>query len=291
MATVKTYDVVGNREDLIDVITNISPDETPFYSAFGKTKANATYHEWQTDELASPTQNAHVEGSSAATVTHTARTRLGNYIQSFKTGVSVSDVQRAVTTAGVADEFARQLSKKLKEHARDIEYAIVNGTGKAGSSSVAAELKGVSSFITTNTADAGGSALTEETFNDMVQTIREAGGKPDIVYVNGYQKRQIDAFTAGAVKSVEQSEKKLTNRVEIYDSTFGRLRIQYHWLLPTSSVVFLQSDLWKVAKLIPTKKYDLTTQEDSTKAEIRSYLTLEALSEAGSGMITNLATS
>ena len=31
-----TYVAVGNKEDISDLITNISPKETPFYSASGK---------------------------------------------------------------------------------------------------------------------------------------------------------------------------------------------------------------------------------------------------------------
>ena len=41
----QTYQAIGNREDLIDIITDISPLETPMLSSFGKTKATATYHE------------------------------------------------------------------------------------------------------------------------------------------------------------------------------------------------------------------------------------------------------
>lgn len=40
----QTYQAIGRREDLIDVITNISPTETPMLSRFGKTSASNTYH-------------------------------------------------------------------------------------------------------------------------------------------------------------------------------------------------------------------------------------------------------
>jgi hypothetical protein len=39
-----TYVAVGNKEDLNDLITNISPTDTPIYSMIGSTKATATYH-------------------------------------------------------------------------------------------------------------------------------------------------------------------------------------------------------------------------------------------------------
>ncbi len=64
MATYQTYTAIGQREDLSDVIYNISPTDTPFMSSIGKTKATAILHEWQTDSLAAASlSNAAVEGA------------------------------------------------------------------------------------------------------------------------------------------------------------------------------------------------------------------------------------
>ena len=61
--TFDTYDSVGEREDLSDVIYSISPTDTPFISSAAKTKATAVLHEWQTDSLAAAvTNNAVIEG-------------------------------------------------------------------------------------------------------------------------------------------------------------------------------------------------------------------------------------
>ena len=51
MAIWNAHDAKGLREDLADVIYNISPTDTPFQSSVGRTKATAVYHEWQTDAL------------------------------------------------------------------------------------------------------------------------------------------------------------------------------------------------------------------------------------------------
>jgi len=40
----QAYAAIGNREDLIDLITNISPLDTPMLSRFARTVATATYH-------------------------------------------------------------------------------------------------------------------------------------------------------------------------------------------------------------------------------------------------------
>ena len=62
--TKTSYDVNGIREDLSDVIYNVSPEETPFLSSIAKVKATNTLHEWQADTLrAAVDTNAHVSWS------------------------------------------------------------------------------------------------------------------------------------------------------------------------------------------------------------------------------------
>ena len=52
MAVFQTYQTVGIREDLADIIYSIAPTETPFMSGVAKTSATNTSHQWQTDSLA-----------------------------------------------------------------------------------------------------------------------------------------------------------------------------------------------------------------------------------------------
>lgn len=53
----ETFDSNDKREDLANVIYNISPTETPFMSSIGTGTANGTKHEWQSDSLAAATAN------------------------------------------------------------------------------------------------------------------------------------------------------------------------------------------------------------------------------------------
>lgn len=292
----QTYQAVGNKEDLLDVITNISPLETPMFSAFGKSKAKGTYHEWLSDELAAATANAHVEGADYVFARRDPRVRTGNYTQVFVTPVEVSDTQRAVETAGLEDEYAYQMAKALKEHARDIEYAFAStaNTGNSGASGTARQLKGVMAWITTTNITGTGSGdetLTETMFNDALQAIWNKGGRPDAVYANGFQKRKISGFTASSTKFVEASEKEIVAGVDVYDSDFGRVKIVADRYMNPAQVAILQSDLWKTAVLRPTKHIEVAKVGSATRGVIETELTLESRNEAGSGKITQLATS
>ncbi len=292
----QTYDAVGNREDLLDVITNISPEETPMFSSFGKTKAKGVYHEWLEDSLATATSNTNIEGDDYTFAKRSSRTREGAYTQIFVTPVEVSDTQRAVDSAGLEDEYAYQLAKALKEHARDIEYAICStGAGASGASGTARELKGLLAWITsvneTGTATSD-EDLTETMFNDALQDIWTNGGRPDVAYANGYQKRQIGTFTDSATKFVEAtSEKEMLAGVNVYDSDFGRIKIKLSRYMPSDSIAILQSDLWKVAVLRATQTEEVAKVGDATRGVVKSELTLEARNEAGSGKVTQLNTS
>ena len=60
--TFSTYDSVGNREDLSDIIYDVSPTETPYLSSMPKGKSTSTKHEWQTRALTA------ASGSNAWTI-------------------------------------------------------------------------------------------------------------------------------------------------------------------------------------------------------------------------------
>ena len=79
--TFDTYDSIGEREDLSDVIYNISPTDTPLLSAIGKEKATATLHEWQTDALAQAGANAQIEGDEVAFLAVNPTKRISNQTQ------------------------------------------------------------------------------------------------------------------------------------------------------------------------------------------------------------------
>ena len=54
--TFTSFDAKGIREELSNIISNISPEDVPFQSNVGSENVSNTYFEWQTDELASEIQ-------------------------------------------------------------------------------------------------------------------------------------------------------------------------------------------------------------------------------------------
>lgn len=296
--TYQTYQAVGNREDLIDVITNISPVDTWFMSTVGSGKADNTYHEWQTDALAAAAANAQIEGDDATAAAAVPTTRVGNYTQILRKVWQVSDTQIAVNSAGRSNEADYQKMKALKELAKDIEYALlINSASASGASGTARQLKGVLGWIATNVTTGtgtGNEALTETMLNDNLQLIWAAGGKPSTVLVGAFQKRTISGFSTNT-RWVSADAQQLTRAVSVYQSDFGDLQVRLHQQINTTApgtvIIFGDMDLWKKAWLRPLVPEELARTGSSRKFMAEAELTLESRQEKGSGKITQLTTS
>jgi hypothetical protein len=309
--TFDTYDSVGIREDLSDVIHNISPEETPFYSKSAKKAAKNTFVEWQTDSLRSSAANAHIEGDTTTAEARTATTRLGNYTQIFKNAVVVSDSDDNVTNAGRSKEIAYQTLKIAKEQKLDIEKALfANNARAAGSSSVARELAGAPAWMTTNTvAGSGGAdptgdgtdartdgtqaAFSQANFDTVMQSIWVAGGKPDTVYLSAFQMNVALGFTGNNNQrsSVQAGDERVVKSLAVYVTPWGSVEFMPSRENRSRDVMIMQDDMWEVASLRGTKNVALAKTGDNTTRQVVTELTLCAKSEAANGIIADCTTS
>lgn len=285
-----TYEAVGNREDLLDIITNISPDETPLMTKFGTSKVTGMTHSWLTDSLSEPKQNAVLETAEFGTTEATPRVKLSNDIQIFMRDCDVSDSQEAVLKAGVKSEMAYQMQKVMKMIALDVEYAIVNNnTRRAGTSVVAGLMGGVPYFNDVNVLDgaahAGETELTEALLNDAIQLAWSKGGTPDICVVSGANKRIISGFTGNAERQRSADATKIKQIVDIYESDFGMVNMVLHRLQPNTRIDLLQTEYWKLAYLIPFKTYDKPKDSLVNGKVVTGQLTLECRSKEANSCI------
>lgn len=299
--TFQTYQTIGIREDLIDLITNISPSENWFTKNSGTKTAKQTFHEWQTDTLASPTANAHVEGeiASAAAITPTVRT--GNYTQILVKDFSVTDTNEAVNSAGRKSEIAYQKAKYLKDLANDIEWALIANTATAvGASATARKFNGVLGWVATNVTTAttatSASAVNETAFNDNLQLIYNAGGmEPYVALVGSKQKRSISAFTGNNTRFNQIEKAKIQSTVDVYESDHGKVSIKLHRVMqsfaPGRVLILGDMDLWNKAWLRQGSWEQMARTGAFKHFHIESELTLESLQEKGAGQLTGFATS
>ena len=299
------------REDLSDMIYNISPTDTPLMSTLAKSKATAVYHEWSTDSLAAATTaNALVEGDDATATTSSPTFRVGNYTQIVGKTIQVSGTLEAVDKAGRKSEKAYQLAKASSEIKRDIEAILFANQGKAAGSSTTARtmgtmlswLKSNTSFDATSGADpttAGTSTRTDgntRTFTETIlkEIIREAyinGGNPKVLYVPPIGKQKVSTFTGIAEQrfmAPGDAPSTIIGAADVYLSDFGSISVVPDRFMRTRDAIVVDPEYAALAYLRPFQTVELAKTGDSEKTQLIAELTLEMRNEAAHGIAADL---
>jgi hypothetical protein len=310
--TFATNDAVGIREDLSDVIYNISPVETPFVNMIPHVKATQMNHEWQTDSLAAAVStNAVIEGDDVTVAAATPTTRLGNITQLSHKHARVSSRLRAVNTAGRSDELIYQMEmKRARELRRDVETALLSNKPKVtGSDVLAPEMAGIGAWIATNDdfgvggssptpvdgSDARGDgtqrAFTEDLLKNVLVSIYNAGGMPDVLMVGGFNRQIASSFSVGKTIVQKAEDPTLHATFSVYEGDFGSLKIVPNRFQRARDALVLQTDMWAFATLQDFHSFDLAKTGHADARVVAVEYTLEARNEAASGMVADLTTS
>tara|TARA_R110000796_G_scaffold65531_3_gene151360 strand:+ start:9126 stop:10028 length:903 start_codon:yes stop_codon:yes gene_type:complete len=293
-----TYNQIGIKEDVSDLISDISPTDTPFVSSLKNEKVSSRTYEWQEDALDAAGANAHAEGATAPAANQVATTMQNNTTQILMKTVKVSGTADAVATHGRAKETAYQLGKKLKEIKRDYERACVgidNGieVGDDESSPTAREFKSASQMIT-RAIDAGSNAndaLTEGKLLELGQGCYEAGSEPTMLMIKPADALLVAGFvntTAGRNREIQDS-KTLVNAIELLVTPFGEYRVVINRHQASDLAFLLDPTMWCTTTLRPFSRTLLAKDGDSDSHLIVGEVGLKHKSFADGGKITGLS--
>lgn len=282
-----TYNDTTRKEDVVDLITNVDFQSTPFISRIGESVAMNTLHEWLVDTYAAAAANLGIEGADVSIVDHAQPTRVNNVVQLFQKVISVSDTEIAIAHYGMSDPFEYQTQKKMVEVARDMELAAILGTRASGNSGVARSMNGAIALITTNkTAQTSGTSFTEDVLNALLAGVYDNGTdvSVDLLMVGSYLKRVIDKFTTNVTRNIDASEFKQVLRVNTYQSSFGDHEVVIERNVPAGAILGVDTSKWKLAWLTGRRMAikPLAKTGSSTKALLEGEATLEALNEKSS---------
>jgi hypothetical protein len=303
----------GNREDLSDVLFDVSPTETPFITAIKKNSATATSHDWLVDALEDPAANANIEGDDAAPVAVAPRDRLSNYTQIFKKHAVVTGTQeRVLKGGGVKSEMAYQVARRMKAMKRDAELAMIGvaNVKVAGNDTTAREMGSLETYMTGvsyfggtgfaaptgNSVDVGTPgtprALTEDIFKAALAALwNTSGGNENILAVVGSHVRGvISDFTASSTRYVTTDDKKLVASIDVYDGDYHTVTITPDRYSQASSCFLLDTEYAAVSDLRSASTKDLAVTGDSTRKEIVWECTLEICNPEAHVQIAGLLT-
>jgi len=317
--TFTKYSAVGIREDLANVIFNISPQTTPFVSNMTKRrKVTNTFFEWQTDSLAAAAANAQIDGDDLSSYTAvTATSRLGNYTQIMRKDFIIADnLGGALDLAGRRSEIAYQLAKKGDELKRDMEFNLcgVNQAAVAGNNTTARKTASLSAFIKTNTSRGTGGAdptvssgvvnaaatdgtqraITETLLKTVLQSVWSEGGEPKMAMVGPHVKTVISGFAGIAAQrymAPSDSPTTIIGAADVYMSDFGSVQIVPSRFSRARDCYIVDPDMCELATLRPIQSEELAKTGDATKYMLLAEVGLQVNQEAGLGVVADLSTS
>lgn len=309
--THSTYDAVGNREDLSDIIYDVSPTETPVLSSMPRASATSTKHEWLTRAIAAASStNFVIEGDDATTDAANANVRVFNYRAISDKVARVAGSQEAVKKAGMKSNMAKEMEDKMKELKRDVEKILLeNNAYVAGNDTLASECAGMQAYILTNTnkaADAtaatgdGSDGHTDGTARAVQESFVESvlssswtnGGNPSLGVMNAFQKRKFASFTGNSTRTSNGDKTKVINSVDVYIDPLGtEIRLVPCRQAPTDVMYFLDPEYMKFAVLRDFATWDLAKTGDSIRKQILVEYTLEMCNQKAHAAIYDLTTS
>jgi hypothetical protein len=304
-----TYSATSDREQLSDVIYNISPQATPFLSAIGKNSIKNVVFDWQTEVLPTVDMTGELEGFrlDGATSASTATTRVSNVAMISSRDATVSGSQQASDPAGKKSEMAHQLAIMAKALKRDMESALCQkGAKTTGNATTARVTGGFESWMTsnvsrgTNGAGAGGGAaptdgtqraLTEALLKTVLQSCFSNGGEPSMAICGPVNKQVISGFTGRTNSRQMVDANTVEASISIYASDFGELKIVPSNFSRERSLLLVDPDYAKVSYLRDFKTVDIATVGDAMTKMIVTEYGLEMSNEAAHGIVADLTTS
>ena len=324
-----TYGAVAIREDLSNVIYNISPTDTPFINGAGRSSASGVYFEWETDVLAAAADNFQAEGDDLTSAAVVEPSRVGNYMQISAKAIQSSGTALAVDFAGRKSPQAYRMAKAAKELKRDMEKMLTQNTaavvgnnttpGTGGQPTGDTRKTGsLGAWVGGNSLHGGGSpagaacggdgndattdAATKRVISlalirSMIQKLFVAGSDADTIMVGPFNKEAISQLASSSQISPlrtaanEKSQAHVVEAWDVYVSDFGNFKVMPNRFQRERDGWFLDFDFWAVSYLRPFQTLDIARTGDSKKQELIVEYGLESKNQNASGCIYDLTTS
>jgi len=309
--TFTSFDAKGIREELSNIISNISPEDVPFQSNVGSENVSNTYFEWQTDELASAQNVPVIDGDDVSSFDSTASTsRVGNYTQIARRTMIVADNLGSQDLAGRNDEISYQMAKRGSELKRDVELILTANSAKAaGNSSTARVTAGLGAWIATNTNKAGDGTdptavdgsdargdgtqrdLTEAMVKDVMQKAFTEGGQPSVLMVGPFNKTVVSGFAGIAAQRYQAPSDGPTTIIgaaDVYLSDFGTLSVVPNRFQRERDAFLLDPEYASVCYLRPIQAVDLAKTGDAEKKMLLCEFGAKISAQKAHGIVADL---
>lgn len=314
----KSYDLSGGalKEDLRDIVYDISPMDTVFLTRAARGTCKSTTHEWLTDALGAPAKNAKIEGDTFSANARVLPARLKNYTQIARKEFEVTGTSQRVDNAGMRELMAYHTARAAKEIKRDMEKDLLSDEPASAGASTAARVSAgaeawiyspnhinvgqtgatttapVSGFATSPVTDGSATAFTETGLQSMLQKAWSAGGEVDTILTTAALYTRISGFTGLATRFRDVSSRQqaqIIGAADVYVSPYGSHSIQLSRYCRTGTVFALDMSTWEVAYLRPFQTIDIAKVGDSERRMLLAEYTLVAKTPRANTKATNMS--
>jgi len=288
--TLHTYMDTIKREDILDEIQDISPDDNPLTSTLGTEDVNAVVHQWAEQYISRDTSNdASVQGDDNTYADLTLPTMRDNVTQIIKKTFAVTETDIAVAKVSPKDAYARELGYAMRRLKNSMEFAVIRASKVSGASGVAASMSGFINQVAgigSSSLRPSGTSLTETEFNDQMTLSWNATDSfvADMILLSGNLKRDVSLFTAGNTRNVDAGDKRLVRAISVYESDFGLHELRAHKDMPAAStttghgMLMIRKELCKIGYLRRPKHVANSVTGDNKKGHVVTELTAVARS-------------
>jgi hypothetical protein len=294
-----SFDVVGKKEDVSDIITNITPTKAPFTSLTKSESVHNTLFQWQEDVLRDPAANANVEGFTASATVRAPTTMRSNVTQILQDTFSVTGTNDAISKYGRGKESAREAAKAAAALKLDLEAAFtLNDAAQVTPANIsqAGVFAGVQRQIAAaNIIKTGsvGTLITEAKYLDAAQAAYAAGAEPSITLVTPTNSRTFAGFTGSSGKSrvINDGSKTIVNAVNLYVSPFGEEKIVLSRYMKTGDTLLMDPSMWKRVYLQGRNWFRETLAKvgDKTSMMIVGEFSLKHMHQKASALVREMA--
>lgn len=314
--TVISTAAVGNREELSDIVSMITPTDTPIYTLAGKESFSSKHPEWEFETLRAPATNVQTEGDDFIFNSIAAPVRPGTWTQIFTDSWSYSGTQQAVDNAGNKEKAARAKIKAGLAVRKDIEFSIVSNVASvAGAARVSG---GLPSWLTSNVSRNSGSnggynsgtgltvaetpgtqrAFTKTLTDNVMQLAYQSGANVTTLVVSPYVKSVFVTFMSDAnvasfrYMATDGTGNAAVGNVDFYEGPFGKVKVVPNRVMTTSATArrafFIDPDMIAWGTLRPMDDQEIAPLGDSERGVVLTEGALKIKNEAGIGVVADI---
>lgn len=245
MALTTYNNTVNQKPSVLDAIILQGPSQVPFLQWLGRGKLSAPKHSWFIDRLRDPKSNANLEITDIQENTVDTKQMLDNMTQIIKNEFGLSRKELDNARYG-QKEWAYRVSKVGKEHAKDIEFAILGlhndsvfDSYTPPSDTQPSKMAGLFHYIPDHNKqdfNDGNGAATDFTYDKLSQILEpvwEVGGLEDesFMLICGTSiKKAINRFAGDQYFRRVKEDKAFDPTLYELETDFGTVKVKLHRL-------------------------------------------------------------